>query len=92
MPMVPSVTMNGTMPSLVTSKPFSAPKSAPDATPPSADRAGPMPARSITAVITDASAMTEPTDRSMPPLTITRVIPVAPSPTMTVWVATVFKL
>src|SRR5262245_30788008 len=36
--------------------------------------------------------MLEPTDRSMPPDTITNVMPIAHNPTITVCVATVFKL
>ena len=44
------------------------------------------------AVATEASAMIEPTERSMPPLTMTKVIPIAPKPTITVWFATICML
>ena len=55
------------------------------ATAPSAAASGPTPARSSSAVTTVLSAMIEPTDRSMPPDTITIVIPSAATQTMAVW-------
>ena len=45
-----------------------------------------------TAVTTEDSATTEPAARSMPPETTTKVMPSAAMPTMTVCVATVFRL
>ena len=37
-------------------------------------------------------AMLEPTDRSMPPLTMMRVMPRAPTATITVWMKMILKL
>src|SRR5712692_2516382 len=44
------------------------------------------------AVTTPASAITDPADRSMPPLMITIVIPIAPNATITVWESTMRRL
>ena len=83
---VPSVTMNGTTWSRVISRPLSAPHSAPAATPPSGARSRRRrrPARSSSAVTTVLSATMEPTDRSIPPATITIVMPSAATQTMAV--------
>ena len=77
--------MNGTTRSRVTSAAFHAPTSAPVATAAPMAHAGEPPSRSTTAVTTPARAMTDPTERSMPPLTMMKVIPMAPRPTMSVW-------
>jgi hypothetical protein len=80
---MPSVTMNGTMRSRVTSAPIASPTTAPTATPPRPATSGPTRARSSShATTTVASAMVDPTDRSIPPATITRVMPSAAMPTM----------
>jgi hypothetical protein len=81
---VPSVTMNGVILSVATSAPLSAPHRAPAAIPASAATRGPWPARAALAVTTVTSATTEPTERSMPPCTMTRVMPTAHSATTTV--------
>src|SRR3954471_814014 len=88
-PIVPSVTMNGTTLSRVTSVPLIVPAHRPVAAPAIAAIDGVHPFRNASAVITEDSAMTDPTDRSMPPATITNVMPIAPRPTITVWAAIV---
>ncbi len=82
--MVPSVTMNGTTRSRVMSRPLTVPHSAAAASAPSAASAGSMPMRSRSAVTTVLSATMDPTERSMPPETMTIVIPSAATQTMTV--------
>ena len=88
---VPSVTMNGTTRSWVTSRPLTTPHTAPAAMALAAASAGPWRC-SVTAVATVLNATTDPTDRSMPPATITIVIPSAATHTMTVWRATSSRL
>ena len=83
--MVPRVTMNGTTLSRVTSAPLSAPQPTPAAMPASAASTGGAPARRTAAITTVASAMIAPTERSMPPDTITMVMPSAATATMVVW-------
>ena len=63
--------MKGTMPSRVISAPLTSPHSAPTPTPPKIPTTGLAPSYKRTAVTTEESAMIEPTDRSMPPATMT---------------------
>ncbi len=69
-------------------RPLSTPMALPTNMPASAASSGGQPSRNVTAVTTLVSAMTEPTDRSMPPLMMMRVMPSAPMATMTVWART----
>ena len=69
--------MNGTTRRPVMSTPLTRPQSAAAATPPSRRGEGDQPARSSSAMTTVVSATTDPTDRSMPPDTMTIVMPSA---------------
>src|SRR6201747_689263 len=86
MAIIASVTMNGTSLSHATDKPFRAPTSAPtaNATPspamPSATLSGLDPAITVAATM-PLSATSEPNDRSMPDVMITKVPPTAAMPT-----------
>src|SRR6185312_12822761 len=84
--------MKGTTRRRVISRPLSAPQPRPAARPASAARAGGAPARSAAAMTTVASAMMAPTDRSMPPATMTMVAPSAAIATMVVWRRIVSRL
>src|SRR5262249_47711486 len=53
---------------------------------------GDHPALSDSAVTTLERAMAEPTERSIPPLTIIIVMPIAPMATITVWASTIRRL
>ena len=77
--------MNGTTRSPVISTPFISPHSAPAAIAPAAATSGHDPSRSSCAVTTVLSAMTDPTDKSIPPATITIVMPSAATHTIAVW-------
>ena len=77
--------MNGTTRSPVMRTPFIRPHTAPAAIAPAAATSGHDPPRSSCAVTTVLSAMTDPTDRSIPPATITIVMPSAATHTMAVW-------
>ena len=92
MPSVPSVAMNGITRSLVMNRPLMTPTTPPATTPSSTARSGLTPSRIAIAVTTPVSAITDPTDRSMPPLTMIIVMPMAPSATMTVCATTMRKL
>ena len=72
---VPSVMMNGTTRRPVTSTPLIRPHAAPAAMAPAAATSGHEPSRSSSASTTVLSAITDPTDRSIPPATITIVMP-----------------
>ena len=75
------VTMNGFMLSTVTAKPLKAPQAAPSSDA-ARDRSR-RPARARAAAArstTPVKATTEPGDRSMPPVTITKVSPIATMP------------
>ena len=76
--------MKGAMRSLATKRPQAVPLAAAAPTPASTATPGPEPARRVAATTTVVNATTEPTDRSMPPLTMTRVMPTAHSPTTVV--------
>ena len=82
--MVPSVMMNGTTRRPVMSTPFISPHTAPAAIAPAAATSGHEPSRRNCAVTTVLSAMTDPTDRSIPPATITIVMPSAATHTIAV--------
>ena len=82
---VPSVTMKGTTRRRVMSSPLTSPQAAAAATPASSATAGDAPSFSSTAITTVVSEMTEPTERSMPPATITAVMPIAAMQTIAVW-------
>ena len=84
--------MNGVIRSPAIAPPLSRPTKAPVATMAATATAAGWPCWISWAPTTLASAMTEPTERSMPPLTMISVIPKAPMPTMTVWVRMILKL
>ena len=85
---MPRVAMNGTTRRVVIATPLMNPTTAPIATPAATAAIGANPSRNATAVITLASAIDDPTDKSIPPLIITMVIPRAPIATMTVCAST----
>src|SRR5512134_1662951 len=91
-PSIPSVAMNGMTFNRVIARPFTTPMSPPDATPSRTAVSGAVPLLTASAVTTPVSAMADPTDRSMPPLTMIIVIPIAPSATITVCATTMRKL
>jgi len=76
-PHIPSVTMNGGSRRPVTSPPIRPPQARPPATVATTAAAGDQPRARSDASVTVASAICAPTERSMPPLAITRVIPSA---------------
>src|SRR4051812_14056207 len=100
MPRVPSVTMKGSMRPLVISRPWIHPKTAPStnaSSMPSAITSTGEPtlgaALFITRIMQPAiSAAIEPTDRSMPPLMITKHMPTAMMPMKAVRVSTLSRL
>src|SRR5258706_3503981 len=99
MPSVPSVTMNGSMRPRVISKPCARPNSAPSASAKAAPQATIasggilLPSAFINRITPPAiSAAIEPTDRSMPPLMITKHIPTAMMPMKAVRVSTFIAL
>src|SRR5262245_34393892 len=74
--MVPSVVMNGLTPSLAMIRPLTSPTAAPATMPASTPAA--IPNFTITMAATQpANATVDPTDRSKPPPTITKVMPIA---------------
>jgi len=84
MPSMPSVAMNGTTRSPVMSTPFASPTSPPASTAAAAAAGTGQSAPIPSAATTPLNAMVAPTDRSMPPLTMIIVIPIAPRATITV--------
>ena len=66
MPSVPSVAMNGMTFRRVMNRPLITPAAPPASTPSSTAMSGSTPSRMAIAVTTPLSAITEPTDRSMP--------------------------
>jgi hypothetical protein len=82
---MPSVTMNGTTRRLVMRSPLARPPTAPAPIAAATARAGLESARSISAVTTVLKATTDPTDRSIPPATITIVMPSEAVQTIAVW-------
>jgi hypothetical protein len=89
---MPSVAMNGMTFRRVMARPLATPMAPPAITPSSTDTIGDTPVRSASAVTTPVSAMAEPTDKSIPPLTMIIVMPMAPSATITVCATTIRKL
>ena len=67
--------MNGTIASLVTSRPLTAPQNAVAATPPSAATPGDAPDPSSNAMTTVERAIIDPTERSIPPAAMIIVMP-----------------
>src|SRR5438067_4791477 len=102
MPSVPRVTMKGSIRPRVTSRPCTTPNAAPsasaNATPNSTIVSGAIgwllpPSAFMATIITPAiSAAIEPTDRSMPPDTTTKVMPTAMMPMKAVRVSTFIRL
>ena len=75
MPKVPNVTMNGGIFRLVIMKPLANPQTKPASTPAAMPSStDPLPTIVIVPM-TPANARIEPTDKSMPPATMTRVMP-----------------
>ena len=75
-----SVTMNGVMFSAVTAKALKAPHRAPSPMPARKEGMTPQPACNARPHTTPVSATTDPVERSMPPVTITKVSPTATMP------------
>jgi hypothetical protein len=92
MPSIPSVTMNGTTRSTVIIAPLRTPMIPPAATAASRANDGAHPPPTPNAAITPVSAMIAPTERSIPPLTMITVIPIAPIAVMTVCESTIRRL
>ena len=91
-PSIPRVAMKGTTRRRVITRAFTRPTSPPARTPrPTAARGAP-PLRRWRAAITPVRAMAEPTERSIPPLTMIRVMPIAPRATITVCASTTRRL
>ena len=89
---MPSVTMNGIIRNAVMIPPFTKPTSPPTKMVAEITAKKPYPCSISFAVTTLASATTEPAHKSIPPLTITSVMPIAPIATITVCVRMVLKL
>ena len=88
MPSIPSVAMNGTTRKVVIASPLTRPTMPPTITPAARAASGGHPARRAKAQVTPVSATVEPGDKSMPPLTMMMVMPMAPMATMTVCAST----
>ncbi len=91
MHIAPSVTMNGAIRSDVMSSPATRPTEEATRIPAAAAVTLPAPARSMEATTTVVSATEEPTERSIPPCTMTNVMPTEAMATITVWRAMVMK-
>src|SRR5688572_28837897 len=89
---MPRVAMNGITFRRVIASPLINPTSPPTSTPAATAVKGLYPSRNVTAVTTPVSAIAEPNNRSMPPLTMMIVMPIAPSATITVWASTMRRL
>jgi len=83
-PNIPKVAINGTTRSRVIARPFTKPTAPPTMIPAPRATLVDHPALIPRAVITPVSAMAEPTERSIPPLIMIIVMPMAPMPTITV--------
>ena len=92
MPSIPSVAMKGTTRRRVIARPLMRPTTPPTAIPASRAAAGAQEDESAIAETTPERATTDPTERSIPPLTMMTVIPIAPKATMTVCVSTIRRL
>lgn len=87
-----SVAMNGTMAPYAISMPFTSPQPTPTIT---EVKRMPMNPNSWVATVvahTEASATIAPTDRSMPPETMTKVMPTVTTPMTEAWVRTSWRL
>ena len=82
--------MNGTTLPTVMARPLIEPRSRAKPTAPSMNIQEPYSASSPPAML--AAASTDPTDRSMPPVAITNVMPMAMMPVMLAWVSTLSRL
>src|SRR4030095_9987795 len=91
-PSMPSVAMNGTTFKRVITNPLTVPTNPPTRIPATSATDGDSPDLIPSAVTTPVSAMVEPTARSIPPLIMIIVIPVAPMATMTVCERTMRRL
>jgi len=89
---IPSVAMKGTIRRRVMMRPLMSPQAPPATMPRRKQKMGFQPASRPSAVATVARAMTDPTLRSIPPEMMMSVMPMAPRATITVWLATVFRL
>src|SRR5262245_2661136 len=85
MPIVPSVTTNGTIRSAPIAAPFTRPSAPPVAIAARMAANAGAPCDSDAAHTTLVSATAEPTDKSMPPLTMIIVMPSAPTAITAVW-------
>ena len=92
MPNIPSVAMNGTTRRRVMTTPLTTPTSAPTRMPATTAKMTGSPALMPSAVTTPVSAIVEPTERSIPPLMMMSVMPIAPMATITVCASTMRKL
>ena len=84
--------MKGVMRRPAMAAPLTRPMAPPVATTASSTATGPQPCWISRAPTTLVRATAEPTDRSMPPLTMIIVMPSAPMATITVWVKMILKL
>src|SRR3954452_21165511 len=82
---VASVMMNGWIFRTATPMPLTTPTAAPRAIAATAISGTGTPALTRSAVTTAVSARMDPTDRSMPPVRMTKVIPIAITPTIDAW-------
>ena len=90
---MPSVAMNGGSRSRVTAMPLAKPHAVPARMPASMpSQTGKPPAFTARAAVTPASARTDPTDRSMPPVMMTQVAPMPRMAIEVTWSATVSPL
>ena len=92
MPMVASVTMIGGIPAKATNRPLAAPNAAPTTNPAAIASAGGMPAIIRPAIKVPESAITGPTDRSIPPVRIARLMPAAMMAMIEAWRARLIRL
>ena len=76
--------MKGAMRARATRTPHAVPQAVAARTPARHDASGPCPARRRLATTTVVKATEDPTERSMPPLTMTKVMPMDPSATTAV--------
>ena len=83
-PSIPRVAMKGTTRSEVIASPLTKPTRPPTIIPPSSATLGGQECLSARAVTTLVKAMFDPTERSIPPLMMIRVMPIAPSATIMV--------
>src|SRR6266496_2080083 len=86
---MPRVAINGTTRKRVIARPFTIPTKLPTRMPAKSAARAEKPALMPSAVITPVRAMVDPTERSIPPLMMIRVIPIAPIATITVCARTV---